>query len=199
MTSNSDPGRNQGQFRFSSSEMNPYRGRRSAGARLSLFARWEAVGLLLLVPVGALFIPGVRGAPAVVTVLLDAAARGDLRARFFAVSPLLLALLFAWRAAGRLARPFAGYAAVASTATLSAVAAYVAFHLGLHLALRISGAWPWWSPWRATAPGAALGWIIILVVAAIRFLSRRTAATLEAARHERNEAETRPGRNKQEP
>ena len=69
-----------------------------------------------------------------------------------------------------------------ATVTLSAVLVFVAFHLGLHLALRASDAWPWWSPWKATAPGAAVGWAVILLVAAIRFLWGRAADELRSAR-----------------
>ncbi len=168
--------------------MERYRGGPSGHRRRTLFRRWEATGLLLLVPVGCTFVPGVRGAPAVATVLLQAVASGDWRARFFALAPLLLAFLFALRAGGRLVRASSSYLSAAMMVTLSAVAVYLAFHLGLHLALRWSGAWPWWSPWKATAPGAAIGWGIILVVTAIRYLSRRASAALQSARHALHDA-----------
>lgn len=169
-------------FRFSSPDVERYRQGRRRGVARPLFRRWEAIGLLLLVTVGAAFVPGVRGAPAMVTLLWHTVDAGDLRTSFQAMTPALLALFFAWRASGRMIRPFSSFAALMATVTLSAVLVFVAFHLGLHLALRASDAWPWWSPWKATAPGAAVGWAVILLVAAIRFLWGRAADELRSAR-----------------
>lgn len=169
-------------FRFSSPEVERYRQGRRRGVAQPLFRRWEAIGLLLLVTVGAAFVPGVRGAPAVVALLWHTADAGNLQTSFLAMTPALLALFFAWRASGRMTRPFSSFAALMATVTLSAVLVFVAFHLGLHLALRASDSWPWWSPWRATAPGAAVGWAVILLVAAIRFLWGRAADELRSAR-----------------
>jgi hypothetical protein len=138
----------------------------------------------LLVTVGAAFIPGATGAPAAATILAEAAARGDLRSRLLILAPPLLALLFAWRASGRLARPFPSYLPLAMLATLSALAVYIAFQLGLYLALRTPfAALPTGqSPWRATLPGATLGWGVMMIVASVRFLWARAAADLRAAR-----------------
>jgi len=169
-------------FRFSSRDVERYRQERRRGVPRPLFRRWEAIGLLLLVTVGAAFVPGVRGAPAMVTLLWNTVDAGDLRTSFLAMTPALLALLFSWRASGRMTRPFSSFAPLMATATLSAVAVFVAFHLGLHLALRFSRSWPWWSPWKATAPGAAVGLAVILLVAAIRFLWGRTADELRTYR-----------------
>ena len=136
------------------------------------------MGLLLLVAVGAAFVPGVRGTLGMGTLLIQTAAAGDMRARLFIMAPPILALLFAWRGSGRMTRPFSRFTAAASTATLSAMMVFLAFHLGLHVALRATGMWPWWSPWRASAPGAAVGWSILMAVTAIRFLWGRAAREL---------------------
>jgi hypothetical protein len=114
---------------------------------------------------------------------MEAAADGHLRARFFSLAPPLLAFLFAWRAAGRLLRPFRSFAPVAMEVTLSSVLVYLAFHLGLFLALQQPlAATATMSPWLATLPGAMVGWVLILVVASIRLLWGRAAADLQAAR-----------------
>ncbi len=174
-------------FRFSFSATGRYHAPGGPDPVRPLFRRWEATGLLLLVTVGGAFLPAGRGEPAVGTVLVEAAATGDLRARFFSLAPPLLAFLAAWRAAGRLSRPFRSFAPVAVEVTLSAVLVFVAFHLGLFLALQNHvRATASASPWEATLPGAILGWALILVVASIRLLWGRAAADRKAARQARN-------------
>ncbi|MFQ5768281.1 MAG: hypothetical protein ACE5ID_09910, partial [Acidobacteriota bacterium] len=93
-------------FRFTFAAARKYRTGSASRRERPLFRRWEAVGLLLLVTVGAAFIPSTRHQPAVGTLLMEAAARGELRARFFSLAPPLLALMFAVRASGRLVQPF---------------------------------------------------------------------------------------------
>lgn len=181
MKSDNDPAGGPRPFRFTSDGVERYRQRRGPGKPRPLFRRWEAMGLLLLVAVGAAFVPGVRGAPGMGTLLIQTAAAGDGRARLFIMAPPVLALLFAWRGSGRMTRPFTRFTSAASTATLSAMLVFIAFHLGLHVALRGTGMWPWWSPWRASAPGATVGWSILMVVTAIRFLWGRAARQLRAA------------------
>ena len=181
MDSDNDPAGRPRPFRFASDGVNRYRQRRRRGQPRPLFRRWEAMGLLLLVAVGAAFVPGVRGAPGMGTLLIQTAAGGDMRARLFIMAPPILALLFAWRGSGRMTRPFSRFTAAVSTATLSALMVFIAFHLGLHVALRATGMWPWWSPWRASMPGAAVGWLILMVVTAIRFLWGSAARELQQA------------------
>ena len=172
------PSSTEERFRFSFTSGQP------APAGSPLFRRWEALGLLLLVTVGAAFIPAAWGEPPAATILVAGAARGDTEARLLSLAPPLLAVLFAWRASGRLTRPFAGFTSFFFLGTLSALAVYIAFQLGLVLALRTS---PVPMPggrslWQATLPGAGLGWGLFLVVAAVRVLRGRAAAGLRAAR-----------------
>jgi hypothetical protein len=188
------PARSAGPFRFSFTSDRP----EPAGP--PLFRRWEALGLLLLVTVGAAFVPAAWGAPPAATTLVTVAARGDGGARFLSLAPPLLAVLFAWRASGRLTRPFAGFTSFFFLGTLSALAVYIAFQLGLVLALRTS---PVILPgdrsvWQATLPGAGMGWVVFLAVAAVRVLRGRAAAELQSAREQleadRNRNSTRePG------
>jgi hypothetical protein len=189
MESDNDPAGRPRPFRFASDEVERYRQRRGPGQPRPLFRRWEAMGLLLLVAVGAAFVPGVRGVPGMGTLLMQTAAAGDTQARLFIMAPPILALLFAWRGSGRMARPFARFTSAAATATLSAMLVFIAFHLGLHLALRATGMWPWWSPWRASAPGATVGWSILIVVTAIRFLWGRAAGRLRQAERDKRRAD----------
>ena len=170
-------------FRFSFSSAERYRSRLpDRGNGPPLFRRWEAIGLLLLVTVGAAFIP--VGGPAVATLLITAAEQGGQPARLLTLAPPLLALLFAWRASGRLVRPFTRLAAVAAVSTLSAFAVFLAFHLGLYLAVVAGSADSALRPrmWLTTLPGAMAGWGLLLVVASIRLLAQRATRDLDAAR-----------------
>jgi hypothetical protein len=167
-----------GRFRFS------FTGAPPTSSGPPLLQRWQALGLLLLVTVGAASIPGVRGEPPAAAILLAAAAQVDGKARLMGLAPPLLAALFAWRASGRLARPFPGFTSFFFLATLSSLAVYIAFQLGLVLALRTAPA-PLAggrSLWQVTLPGAALGWVVLQTVAAVQVLRRRASAGLQSAR-----------------
>ena len=172
-----------GRFRFSFAGADRYvDGQPGRDSGRPLFRRWEAIGLLLLVTVGAAFIPA--GGPAAATLLRAAAEQSDPSARFLTLAPPVLALMFAWRASGRLVRPFSRLAPLALVSTLSACAVFLAFHLGLYLALVAGSADPALRPgvWLTTVPGAVIGWVLLLVVASIRLAARRATHDLQAAR-----------------
>jgi hypothetical protein len=188
------PSSTKGRFRFSFASDEP------ASPTSALFRRWEALGLLMLVALGAAFIPGTWGAPPAAFTLVAAAARGETETRLLSLAPPLLAAGFAWRASGRLARSLGSFTTLFFLVTLSSLAVYIAFQLGLVLALRTShAAMPSVrSLWQSTLPGAALGWAALLVIAALRALRGRGAggrpATCEPAKPSGTEKSTRePG------
>ncbi|MFQ5670449.1 MAG: hypothetical protein ACE5HD_08030 [Acidobacteriota bacterium] len=152
------------------------------------------MGLLLLVAVGASFVPGGTQRPAAGTLLMEAMARGDLRARFFSIAPPLLSFIFAWRASGRLTRSFRRLPAVLVVASLSAAAVLIAFHLGFFLALQTHSIAfpPPPSLWKSTLPGALMGWVLLLVVTGIRWLSHRADHELKAVREHLSRHENSP-------
>ncbi|MFQ5720278.1 MAG: hypothetical protein ACE5IK_12085 [Acidobacteriota bacterium] len=170
-------------FRFSFSDAEKYRAADPGGAeKPPLLRRWEAVGLLLLVTVGAAFVPVAGQAAA--TRLIHLAAGGTTPIGLLSAAPPLLALMFAWRASGRLVRPFTRLGPFALVATLSALAVFLAFHLGLYLAFAaasIDGR-PEPGLWIRTVPGALAGWGTLMIVAVIRLGARAAARDLDAAR-----------------